>query len=247
MREKKEPLVIECAGCKSRFRLWIPVKAGSEWEQGARINCVRCGAAYIVRKAGDGFHVEAGTPPPPPEQEGGFAIESGNGLTPLSGDETGAAAEGAGAAPEATEASAGPEEAAEALAEPAILVVEDDALSRKMVENSLGDMAARLILVKNGEDAVKVLRSEEIALLVVDLYLKSPDDPSSTMDGEEVLKEAAGIADIPAIVVTGKELVDDISLDPKWFDLHVKDFIQKGNPFWVDELKVKVTDIIAKR
>jgi hypothetical protein len=33
-------------------------------------------------------------------------------------------------------------------------------------------------------------------------------------------------------------------LDPKWFDLHVKGFIQKGNPFWTDELKLKLKEVI---
>ncbi len=240
MREKKEPLVIECEECKSRFRLWIPVQAGSEWERGGRISCVRCGAAYLVRKTGGGFRVEAGMPPQVKDRD--FSIDNRTGPAPLAPEEP---ATGAGRQEAEAEADPGKKEAASA--EPAILVVEDDALSRKMVENSLGDTAERLILVKNGSEALKVLRSEKVALIVVDLYLKNPDDPASTMDGEEVLEEASRIADIPAIVVTGKELVDDISLDPKWFDLHVKDFIQKGNPFWVDELKVKVQDIIAKR
>jgi hypothetical protein len=35
-------------------------------------------------------------------------------------------------------------------------------------------------------------------------------------------------------------------LDPKWFELNVKGFIQKGNPFWVEELKLKVKEVLYK-
>jgi len=244
MKEKKEPLVIECSGCAARFRLWIPLKDHSEWEKGLGINCVRCGVPYLVKKNADGFAVEAagqarvhsGTDP--------YSIDMNDGLTPLShdGEGAGAGSPGPGGAATAEDSPAD----AEPLV-PTILVVEDDALSRKMVENSLEDGTNKLIIVKNGEEAMEVLSQERIDLLVVDLYLKNPNDPSSLMDGEEVLQKASAVVNVPAIVVTGKELVDDISLDPKWFDLHVKDFIQKGNPFWVDELKVKVMDIISKR
>ncbi len=246
MKEKKEPLVIECSSCNTRFRLWIPLKDRSEWEEGASINCVRCGVPYLVRKVADGFSVETAGQARAHSGEGAYAIDIDNAMTPLSQDEPSANVGplGRGGASTQGEASHGAAPAVPSV--PTILVVEDDALSRKMVENSLEDGTNRLIIVKNGEEALETLAKERVDLLVVDLYLKNPDDPSSLMDGEEVLKKASEVVNVPAIVVTGKELVDDISLDPKWFELHVKDFIQKGNPFWVDELKVKVSDIIAK-
>ncbi len=234
MEEKKEPLIIECSACETRFRLWIPLKDASEWEKGISIKCIKCGRTYLVKKVAKGFDVEAVAEAPPQFETGAFAIDTNNDLSLLDHD--------------VPEAGAGSTEKAETKASVStILVVEDDALSRKMVENSLEDETNRLIIVKNGEEAMAALGKEKIDLLVVDLYLRSPNDPPSVMDGEEVLKKASAMVNIPAIVVTGKELVDDIALDPKWFEMHVKDFIQKGNPFWVDELKVKVKDIIAKR
>ena len=50
----------------------------------------------------------------------------------------------------------------------------------------------------------------------------------------------------PAIITTGKDIIDDLVLDPKWFELNVKGFIQKGNPFWVEELKLKVKEVLYK-
>ena len=63
-------------------------------------------------------------------------------------------------------------------------------------------------------------------------------DNLDDIDGEDLLKMVVekGL-DIPAIVTTGKDIVDDLILDPKWFNLHVKGFVQKGNPFWAEELK----------
>ncbi|MFQ5480545.1 MAG: response regulator [Thermodesulfobacteriota bacterium] len=245
MREKKEPLVIDCTSCEARFRLWIPSVDFAEWEKGSSISCIKCGATYQVKKTGEGFVVESAAAPASRFESNAFAIDSHSDGGPLildeSSAETGSAAGIGAVSLSADEASAPP-------TLPTILVVEDDALSRKMLENTLRDVGRRLVLVKNGAEALQILREESIDLLVVDLYLKNPDDPGSLMDGEEVLGEVLRMElKIPAIVTTGKELVDDISLDPKWFNYNVKDFIQKGNPFWVDELKVKVTDIIAKR
>jgi len=243
MKTKKEPLEIKCSGCNGGFRLWIPIKDHGEWEQGVSINCVRCGVPYIVKKTSAGFSVEAAKQVPPSAVKGAYTIDFNNNLTPLMNDES----IDSGLEPMKDTPQAEDSEETNAPSIPTILIVEDDALSRKMVENSLEDGSKRLIIAKNGEEALAALAKEKVDLLVVDLYLKNPDDPASQMDGEEVLQKASAIVNIPAIVVTGKELVDDISLDPKWFELHVKDFIQKGNPFWIDELKIKVKDIIAKR
>ncbi|MFQ5353345.1 MAG: response regulator [Thermodesulfobacteriota bacterium] len=244
MSEKKEPLEIACTSCDGTFRLWIPVSELDQWRSGSSISCIRCGAPHHVKKTLDGFIVESAAPQAPRPVTNGFAVETGSDRRPLvlddAYDDRDSGAQLAGETPAAP--------ADNASVESTILVVEDDALSRKMVENTLKSDGRRLILVKNGAEALQVLKDERIDLLVVDLYLKNPDDPTSLIDGEEVLREASRMElKVPAIVTTGKELVDDISLDPKWFNYHVKDFIQKGNPFWVDELKDKVLDIIAKR
>ena len=67
------------------------------------------------------------------------------------------------------------------------------------------------------------------------------------MDGEELLQKMRSTGfEMPAIVTTGKDIIDDLVLDPKWFELKVKGFIQKGNPFWVEELKLKVKEVLYK-
>ena len=139
--------------------------------------------------------------------------------------------------------------AAEAAAEGAerVLYVEDDKLATAVAQSTLGDMGVELIIVKTGREALQKLDNGKIDLLVTDLHLIIPDNPEADIDGEDLLKMVVekGL-NIPAIVTTGKDIVDDLILDPKWYDLHVKGFIQKGNPFWAEELKDKIKEVLNK-
>lgn len=217
MSDKKEPLEITCSSCEAHFRMWIPQALLAAWESGSYINCIKCGTRYSVTKS-----------------------ESGIDVAPAPGTATRAPREAAPAVQEQPEASA--EEGATG---DTILLIEDDKLTREMAQGAMKEMGINLITVKNGTEALTLLNSEKVAGIVTDLYLKNPDDPDSQMDGEDLLREIADKGmNLPAIIITGKDIIDDIVLDPKWFDLHVKGFIQKGNPFWVDELKLKLKEMV---
>lgn len=129
-----------------------------------------------------------------------------------------------------------------------VLYVEDDKLATAVAQSTLGDMGVELIIVKTGREALQKLDNGKIDLLVTDLHLIIPDNPEADIDGEDLLKMVVekGL-NIPAIVTTGKDIVDDLILDPKWYDLHVKGFIQKGNPFWAEELKDKIKEVLNKQ
>lgn len=138
------------------------------------------------------------------------------------------------------------ETAASGAGEP-ILVVDDDGLVRKMAENVLLKNKFKPLVAQNGPVALDIIEKNKVALVVVDLHLKNPKDPKSTMDGEEFLQRLVDSGKkLPAIVTTGKDLIDDIILEPKWYDLHVAAFIQKGSPFWTDDLIVKIKEILGK-
>lgn len=222
MGDRKEPLEITCSSCSTHFRLWIPVEMLSEWEGGSYINCIKCGTRYSATRKADGFDVVLAP---------GSAVRGA----------------GRGSSSPAVPAEAAPAEAAEEQATPGetVLLIEDDRLIREMAEGAVKDMGIRLLTVKNAAEALSVIDSEKVAGIVTDLYLKNPDDPESLMDGEDLLREIVDKGfNLPAIIITGKDIIDDIVLDPKWFDLHVKGFIQKGNPFWTDELKLKLKEVI---
>ncbi len=128
-----------------------------------------------------------------------------------------------------------------------ILIVDDDGLVRKMAENVLIKNRFKPFIAQNGPEALGIIEKNKVALVVVDLHLKNPKDPNSTMDGEEFLQRIADTGKkLPAIVTTGKDLIDDIILEPKWYDLHVMAFIQKGSPFWTDDLMLKIKEILKK-
>jgi CheY-like chemotaxis protein/DNA-directed RNA polymerase subunit RPC12/RpoP len=128
-----------------------------------------------------------------------------------------------------------------------VLLVEDDKLAREMVGYALKDIGIRLVSAKNSTEALRSVKTGEPSLIVTDMYLKNPSDPEALLDGEDLLKSISDLGlTIPAILTTGKDIIDDLVLDPKWFDLQVKGFIQKGNPFWAEELKVKIKEILNK-
>jgi len=128
-----------------------------------------------------------------------------------------------------------------------ILMIEDDKVARAMAETQLAESGISVVMAKNGNEAMKALKKEKISLIVSDLHLKNPSDPDSTLDGEELLRNIVELGySLPAIITTGKDLLDDMMMDPKWYDLHVKGFIQKGNPFWVEELRLKIKEVLFK-
>ncbi len=206
--------------------MWIPQELLTAWESGSYINCIKCGTRYSVTRNAGGFDV---VPAP------GSAVRASRPTDPPK-DAPAAPTEAAQADAAGTQATPGE----------TVLLIEDDRLIREMAEGAVKDMGIRLLTVKNAVEALSVLDKEKVAGIVTDLYLKNPDDPDSLMDGEDLLRKIADKGlNLPAIIITGKDIIDDIVLDPKWFDLHVKGFIQKGNPFWTDELKLKLKEVIS--
>jgi len=128
-----------------------------------------------------------------------------------------------------------------------VLFVDSDKLAVAIAESTLGETAIKLTSATSGEMALEKLGNEanRFALVVSDLHLKESGDPEDKLDGEDFIRKVAERdVSLPVIVTTGKDIVDDIISDSKWFDLGVKGFIQKGNPFWAEELKVKLKEML---
>lgn len=239
---KKEPVEINCAECNTDFRLWIPVEHLSEWEKGVRISCVRCGAQHLVKKGKTGLNFVSLKA----LAEDRIIKEKMPAEAPLKSAPPPAPRP---AAQKAEPVPAQPRQVAAAQQDGKeyVLLIEDDRLAREMAEHTLKDIGISLAAAKNGSEALRFLKKSKVCLIITDLYLKNPGDPESQIDGEDLLKKISDLGfTIPAIITTGKDIIDDLVLDPKWFDLRVKGFIQKGNPFWVEELKLKIKEVLYK-
>ena len=127
-----------------------------------------------------------------------------------------------------------------------VLYMDSDKLSSAISEDALKKIGLNFIPANNGEDALELFREKDIDLIVTDLYIRRSKSTPDEMGAEEILRDILESGDhTPSVLMTGRELIDDIAMDPKWFELKVKAFVQKGNPFWTDELKDKVREVLG--
>ena len=85
-----------------------------------------------------------------------------------------------------------------------ILVVDDDAVTRRVLQHYLGRAGFQVITAQNGRDAIKLAKRELPQLIILDVVM--PD-----MDGWTVLKaiqESELMSTIPVVMLSGNpELV----------------------------------------
>ena len=83
-----------------------------------------------------------------------------------------------------------------------ILIVDDEPIARDNLEHIINKDGYQTRVAANGEEAVNILRQEEINLVLTDLCMKGKD-------GMAVLGEAKQLwPDIEVVVITGHATVD---------------------------------------
>ncbi len=83
------------------------------------------------------------------------------------------------------------------IAGPRVLIVDDDAASRRLLEVRLRPLGCQISTANDGEEALAAMKRDEPALVLLDLQLPG-------MDGMQVLRELRKLeSDVPVIVVTG--------------------------------------------
>ncbi len=112
-----------------------------------------------------------------------------------------------------------------------ILVVEDDRISRKLLEKTVRYWGHEVIVAADGEEAWDIFQEEEVKLVIADWMMPK-------MDGVELCrkiraKETSGY--IYFILLTGKDKKEDIV---KGLEAGADDYIAK--PFDMEELQVRV-------
>ena len=117
-----------------------------------------------------------------------------------------------------------------------ILVVDDDAVTIGILEETLDSFGCKCRTANSGFEALELIRKETFAAAICDIKMPG-------MDGLEVMAEARKIApDLPFIVITGfaQEYVYD-----QVIEAGANDYIQK--PIKLGELKIKLDRVLDER
>jgi two-component system OmpR family response regulator len=116
-----------------------------------------------------------------------------------------------------------------------ILLVEDDSLIGRAVEQALQDAALAVDWVQDGDTALSAIETEEYSLVLLDLGLPKKD-------GYEVLRLLRqNKHTVPVIIITARDAVDDRI---KGLDYGADDYLVK--PFSIDELQARIRAVIRR-
>ncbi len=110
-----------------------------------------------------------------------------------------------------------------------LLLVEDDARIREIIERGLGARGFTVTGAGNGTDGVRLGRSLEVDLVLLDLVL--PDMP-----GVEVLEEIRAAK--PRLPIVALTALDDLGSKITGLDAGADDYVTK--PFSIDELAARI-------
>ncbi len=110
-----------------------------------------------------------------------------------------------------------------------ILITDDDESLRRVIEYNLSNKGYRLLLASNGEEALRIFKSEDVDIVVTDIKMEK-------MDGLKLLEEIKRLnSDTLVIMITAHGSVDTAV---KAMKLGAYDYIVK--PFDRDELKIMI-------
>ncbi|MEZ4376627.1 MAG: PAS domain S-box protein, partial [Polyangiaceae bacterium] len=119
-----------------------------------------------------------------------------------------------------------------------ILVVDDDAVSRHVLAQTLDRAGLKTVALPDGDAAIAWLREQRPALMLLDLLMPDPD-------GYEVLRvvrDELKLRDLPIVVLTGLDSDDDIR---RIFSSGADDYIHK--PFRSAELVSRIRGQLRMR
>ena len=116
-----------------------------------------------------------------------------------------------------------------------ILVAEDDAVTRQLLEFKLKQLGCTVVSARDGEEAMKLAQEEKLGLIILDCLMP-------VIDGFEVLrrlKESPELRKIPVLMLTVKAKDNDIVT---CLELGAEDYMTK--PFSPAELMARVRKIL---
>ncbi|MGA1802835.1 response regulator [Rhizobium sp. HT1-10] len=117
-----------------------------------------------------------------------------------------------------------------------ILVIDDDSAIRNMLMDYLAKFAYRVTAVPDSQSMARVLDTEGVDLVVVDLNL-------GFEDGLEIVRSLSGKTDAPIIVISGDRLEEADKV--VGLELGASDYITK--PFGLREFLARVRSVMRER
>lgn len=89
--------------------------------------------------------------------------------------------------------------------QPTILVVENEVSNRLLIERVLSTRGYRCISASNGREALSILDSKSVDLILTDLSMPVLDGYRTT----QLIRERPALANVPIVVVTAYALNDE--------------------------------------
>ncbi|MGC9333296.1 MAG: response regulator transcription factor [Anaerolineae bacterium] len=115
-----------------------------------------------------------------------------------------------------------------------ILVVDDEPHVLKLIKANLESSGYKVLLAKDGEQAVTMVEEEMPDLVILDLMLPK-------MDGYAVCRRIRGFSAVPVIMLTARSAQVDLV---HGFEVGADDYLTK--PFSVTELLVRVQAVLRR-
>jgi DNA-binding response OmpR family regulator len=118
---------------------------------------------------------------------------------------------------------------------PVVLVVEDDAMARDLVEQILDDAGYRVLAAESGARAIEIVRNGPPDLVVLDIMMPG-------MEGREVCRWLRSNPSTEAVPVIFLSAIDSLAEKLKAFEAGGNDFVSK--PFDDRQFLKKVKDLL---
>ena len=115
-----------------------------------------------------------------------------------------------------------------------ILVVDDEASIRRILETRLKMAGYNVVTAEDGEEAVELFNKTNPDIVILDVMMPK-------MDGYGVTREIRRVSDVPIIILTA---LGDVSERITGLELGADDYISK--PFSVRELMARIRAVLAR-
>ncbi|MGU7778708.1 response regulator transcription factor [Burkholderia sp. PU8-34] len=119
---------------------------------------------------------------------------------------------------------------------PKILVAEDDALLRELLEHKLSTWGYAVLSASDGEAAYELIRAQQPSMALLDVMMPR-------LDGFALLRKMNQdglLEQTPVIMITGRKLESDVVNAFRW---GAEDYLAK--PFSLSELQSRISRIIS--